>query len=60
MLTTLSAIAAIFALLAGGIAVDRLYRRFAARNPELGPYRSSDGCSCCAQRDKGCATTCCK
>lgn len=55
----LATIAAVFALLAGGIGVDRLYRRFAAQNPELGPYRSSDGCSCCAQRDKGCTAQRC-
>lgn len=45
----LAACGAIFALLLGGIMVDRLYRRFAARNPQLGPFRKSDGsCGCCA------------
>ncbi|MBK5914707.1 hypothetical protein [Rhodocyclus purpureus] len=56
--TYLATIAAVFALLVAGIGVDRLYRRFAAQNPELGPFRSSDGCSCCAQKNscttKGC------
>lgn len=41
----------LFALLVGGILVDRLYRRFAARHPELGPYRDSQkGCGCCSSR----------
>lgn len=39
----------VFVLMASGIAVDRLYRRFAARNPKLGPFRKNDGgCGCCA------------
>jgi hypothetical protein len=51
----------IFALLLAGIAVDRLYRRFAARNPKLGPFRKSDGaCGCCAGKcsdsKDGCAS----
>lgn len=50
----------IFALLLAGIAVDRLYRRFAARHPQLGPFRKNDGsCGCCASKcgseDAGCA-----
>jgi hypothetical protein len=49
MTTYLLAIALIFALLLAGIAVDRLYRAFAARNPQLGPFRKNDGgCGCCA------------
>ncbi|MBI4996064.1 MAG: electron transport complex subunit A [Rhodocyclales bacterium] len=45
-----------------GIAVDRLYARFARRNPELGPFRKNDGsCGCCAAREacagrEGCST----
>jgi len=39
----------IFVLMLAGIAVDRLYRTFAARNPQLGPFRKNDGsCGCCA------------
>lgn len=41
------AVALIFALMLVGIGVDRLYRRFAARHPQLGPYRNPDGCGCC-------------
>lgn len=47
--TYLVASGLIFALLLAGIAVDRLYRRFAARHPQLGPFRKNDGsCGCCA------------
>jgi hypothetical protein len=49
MTTYLLAIALIFALMLAGIGVDRLYRAFAARNPQLGPFRKNDGsCGCCA------------
>ncbi len=43
--------AAIFGILMSGIAVDRAYRRFAARNPQCGPFRSP-GCGSC----KSCPT----
>jgi hypothetical protein len=34
-----------------GIGVDRLYRAFAQRNPQLGPFRDSDnGCGCCSAK----------
>ncbi|MCX8017008.1 MAG: hypothetical protein N2690_03755 [Rhodocyclaceae bacterium] len=47
----LIAIGLIFVLLAGGVAIDRLYRAFAARHPQLGPFRNQDGaCGCCANR----------
>ncbi len=47
--TYLVTIGLIFALMLAGIAVERLYRRFAARHPQLGPFRKSDGhCGCCA------------
>ena len=41
----------IFAVLIGWIWVQSAYARFAARHPELGPYRSGEGgcgggCSC--------------
>lgn len=42
-------IALIFAIMLAGIAVDRLYRSFAARHPQLGPFRKSEGgCGSCA------------
>ena len=51
MLPWLITMALIFALMLGGIWVDRLYRGFAARHPQLGPYRKGrcgggcgDGC----------------
>ena len=50
-------IAAIFTLLAGFIAVERLYRRFAARIPELGPFRDGEaGWGSCG----GCAGASCE
>jgi hypothetical protein len=49
----LTTIGLIFALLLAGIAVDRLYRAFAAKHPQLGPFRSGEGCGCCAS-SKGC------
>jgi hypothetical protein len=38
----------IFAVMLFGIFVDRLYRAFAARNPQLGPFRKSEGCGSCS------------
>lgn len=39
----------IFVLLLAGIGVDRLYRAFAARNPQLGPFRKPErGCGSCS------------
>ncbi len=47
----LATVALVFAILGGGIAVDRLYRRFARRNPELGPFRDAEhACGSCASR----------
>jgi hypothetical protein len=41
----------VFAILVGGIAVDRIYAHFARRNPQLGPFRKNDGgCGCCAAK----------
>jgi hypothetical protein len=49
MTTYLIAIALIFAVMLAGIGVERLYRAFAARHPQLGPFRKSDGgCGCCS------------
>lgn len=49
MTTYLVAVALIFAVMLAGIAVDRLYARFARRHPQLGPFRKKGGgCGCCA------------
>jgi hypothetical protein len=54
----LTTIGLIFAIMVAGIAVDRLYRAFAARNPQLGPFRKKDGgCGCCAGH--GCESDSC-
>jgi hypothetical protein len=45
------------ASLAHGILVDRIYRRFAARNPQLGPFRDPGKCGCCSA-GSGCDTAC--
>jgi hypothetical protein len=52
----LLAVGLIFAILLAGIGIDRLYRRFAARNPQLGPFRRADkGCGSCSG-GSGCST----
>lgn len=43
----------IFIVLFGGIAVDRLYRAFAARHPRLGPFRKA-GCGSCGCHGDAC------
>jgi hypothetical protein len=46
--TLLAAFAILFGLMALTISVDRLYKRFAAKNPERGPFRNKDkGCQSC-------------
>jgi hypothetical protein len=46
--TYLLTIGLIFALMLAGIVVDRLYRAFATRNPQLGPFRKTEGgCGSC-------------
>lgn len=45
--TYLLTIGIIFALLTGLILVERLYRLFARRHPEFGPYRAESGCGSC-------------
>ncbi len=41
-------IALIMAIALFGVTVDRLYRAFARRHPQLGPFRNSDkGCGSC-------------
>jgi len=43
----LMTIAVIFGVILIGIGVERLYRHFQAKHPELGPYRRRDGgCNC--------------
>lgn len=52
MATYLTVVGLIFAIMVGGIAVERLYARFARRNPQLGPFRKNDGgCGCCAAKE---------
>lgn len=58
MKTYFLAIGLIFAVLLGGIAVDHLYRRFAAKNPQLGPFRDNSKCGCCSA-GSGCADSAC-
>ncbi len=42
----------VFAILVGGILIDRIYGGFARRNPQLGPFRKNDGgCGCCAAKE---------
>jgi hypothetical protein len=56
----LTTIVVIFAVTCGGILVDRLYGRFAAKNPQLGPFRDTSKCGCCTAgsgcSDSSCAT----
>ena len=60
MSTYLATIAIIFAVMVGGILVDRLYRAFAAKNPQLGPFRSPDkGCGTCSA-GSGCSGGSCE
>lgn len=47
MNTYLATIGLILALMLIGIGVERLYRAFAAKHPQLGPFRKTDGCGCC-------------
>ncbi|MDP2794773.1 MAG: hypothetical protein Q8O25_11970 [Sulfurisoma sp.] len=49
----LTTIAIIFTVMLAGIAVDRLYRAFAAKNPKLGPFRKP-GCGSCSCHDGSC------
>ncbi len=57
MTTYLIAIGLIFAIMAGGIFVQRLYRRYAQNNPELGPFRDENsGCGSCTA-GSGCSSS---
>lgn len=44
----------IFAVLSGWLYVQELYRGFARRHPELGPFRREEGCGGCSCRQGGC------
>jgi hypothetical protein len=57
MTTYLLAIACIFCLALGGMLIDRLYRRFAASHPQLGPFRDPGKCGSCSA-GSGCDTAC--
>jgi len=48
MTTYLVSVGLIFIVMLGGIAVERVYRGFAARNPQLGPFRDTDKCGSCS------------
>lgn len=58
MATYLVTIGAIFAIMLAGIAVERLYRVFAARNPQLGPFRDNSKCGSCSA-GSGCSEPSC-
>jgi hypothetical protein len=46
--TLLLTIGVIFSVAIGGILVERLYRRFARQNPQLGPFRKEGKQDCCS------------
>ncbi|MCF8197478.1 MAG: hypothetical protein K9J42_01830 [Sulfuritalea sp.] len=54
MSTYLVTIGIIFIIMLAGIAVERAYRSFAARNPQLGPFREADKCGSCSE-GSGCS-----
>ena len=61
MSTYLITIALIMGITLVGIGVDRVYRSFAAKNPQLGPFRDGErGCGSCSAGSGcsggGCAT----
>jgi hypothetical protein len=59
MSTYLITIALIMGIALVGIGVDRLYRGFAAKNPQLGPFRETGkGCGCCSA-GSGCSGDSC-
>ncbi len=41
-------IALIFGVVMAGVLVDRVYREFARKNPQLGPFRDTDKCGSCS------------
>ena len=46
--TLLLTFGVIFSVAIGGILVERFYRRFARRNPQLGPFRKEGKQDCCS------------
>ncbi len=45
----------ILLVMAGWVWVDQVYRAFARRHPELGPFRDEEGgCGSCRCRNGGC------
>lgn len=58
MKTYFVAMGLIFVIMLAGIAVERLYRRFAAKNPQLGPFRDSSKCGSCSA-GSGCSDASC-
>jgi hypothetical protein len=59
MTTYLVTVGLIFTIMLAGIAVERIYQRFAARNPQLGPFRDSSKCGSCTA-GSGCGDTACE
>lgn len=56
MQTLAITIGSIFGLMLAGVGIERLYRRFAAQNPQLGPFRKDGGgCGSCSG-GSGCAS----
>jgi hypothetical protein len=58
----LSTVGIIFGMLLLLITVERIYRRFAVQNPQLGPFRQPDKCMGCeagknCNDDAVCATS---
>ena len=53
MLTYVATIGLILLIMLFGIVVQRFYKLFAQRHPELGPFRDEDKCcgSCSGQRE---------
>lgn len=60
MTTYLVTIALIFAIMVAGVGVERLYRAFAVKNPQLGPFRKTErGCGSCSG-GSGCSSDACE
>jgi hypothetical protein len=58
-MTYLITIVLIMAVALFGITVDRIYRSFAQRNPQLGPFRDVDkGCGSCSGSSKCSSGSC--
>jgi len=57
-MTYVVTIGLIFTIMLAGIAVERLYRAFAQRNPQLGPFRDTSKCGSCSA-GSGCSEASC-